>query len=77
MSTLLDSVEQNIPIMAESSIGQCCREARLEARWSASRVHTQNCTELSYFPPSSNNQGTGTKNLCVDVNLKDKGKTHD
>ena len=63
--------------MAESSIGQCCqgsREAKLEARWFCSGVHTQNYTELSSFPLSINNKGTGTQSLWIDVNLKDKGK---
>lgn len=70
MSTVLDSVEKKTCIMAERSIGQCCQgsreaklEAKLEARWFCSGVHTQNYTELSYFPLSINNKGTGTQSL--------------
>ena len=66
MSTVLDNVEQKICIMAESSIGQYCQgshKVKLETRWFCSGVHTQNYPELSYFPPSINNKGTGTQSL--------------
>lgn len=58
--TVLDSVKQNILTIAESSLGN---DATLEPREFGSRVCTHNSTELSYFPPSIDNKGIGTKSL--------------